>query len=61
MEVDAGETPVLHITSSFGVATLSQEVNSVDDLYMAADTAMYRAKDGGRNCVVAFAPPAYSS
>jgi diguanylate cyclase (GGDEF)-like protein len=53
LEIRAGADLVLRITSSFGVATLSQEINSVDDLYLAADTAMYMAKDAGRNCVVA--------
>jgi diguanylate cyclase (GGDEF)-like protein/PAS domain S-box-containing protein len=61
LEIDAGCALVLRITSSFGVASLSQEVNNVDDLYMAADSAMYRAKASGRNCVVAFKTATYSS
>jgi diguanylate cyclase (GGDEF)-like protein/PAS domain S-box-containing protein len=61
LEIDAGDALVMCITSSFGVATLSPEVDGVDALYMAADAAMYRAKEAGRNCVVAFKPPAYSS
>jgi diguanylate cyclase (GGDEF)-like protein/PAS domain S-box-containing protein len=61
LEIDAGDALVMRITSSFGVATLSPKVDGVDALYMAADAAMYRAKEAGRNCVVAFKPPAYSS
>jgi diguanylate cyclase (GGDEF)-like protein/PAS domain S-box-containing protein len=61
LEVKAGADLVLRITSSFGVATLSQVVDGVDALYLAADTAMYQAKDAGRNCVVAFKTPTYSS
>jgi GGDEF domain-containing protein len=33
----------------------------VDALYLAADTALYQAKDAGRNCVMAFKTPLYSS
>ena len=61
MEIKAGAGLLLRITSSFGVATLSQLVDSVDALYLGADTALYQAKDAGRNCVVAFQTPAYSS
>ena len=43
----------LHITASFGVATTDAQTSSVDALYVAADTALYRAKAAGRNCVLA--------
>lgn len=37
-------------TSSFGVAALRPQ-ETVDALIARADSALYRAKDGGRNCV----------
>jgi diguanylate cyclase (GGDEF)-like protein len=46
---------VLHITASFGVATTDAKTHTVDALYVAADTALYQAKNAGRNCVVAWA------
>ncbi|MBC3863606.1 GGDEF domain-containing protein [Undibacterium jejuense] len=42
--------PLPHITGSFGVATLEPGMDSAQ-LMTAADTALYRAKDGGRNQV----------
>ena len=58
LDIHAGPDLVLHITASFGVATLDAQINSVDALYVAADTALYQAKDAGRNCVVAHSGPA---
>ena len=45
----------LKITVSVGVATFpaTKGLDSVDDLVRAADLAMYRAKDRGKNCVIA--------
>jgi diguanylate cyclase (GGDEF)-like protein len=40
-------------TVSIGVATLTATDRSLDDLLNRADTALYRAKALGRNCVVA--------
>lgn len=40
------------ITTSFGVAVLPDDAATVDRLLRAADSALYRAKDGGRNRVV---------
>jgi len=42
--------PMPHITGSFGVATLEPGMDSAQ-LMTAADSALYRAKDGGRNQV----------
>lgn len=44
----AGE---IGITASFGVANAEQGT-TVDEIVAAADAALYRAKDAGRNCVV---------
>ena len=42
----------IHITGSIGVATYpSQGLESVEDLFRAADSALYRAKGSGRNLV----------
>jgi len=41
----------IHITASFGVAELKEEDASFDDLLRRADTALYAAKNAGRNCV----------
>jgi len=42
----------LGVTSSFGVVQMTVEGESIDDLIMRADTALYKAKESGRNCVV---------
>ncbi len=40
------------VTASLGIATVSANTRtSAEDLLRHADTAMYRAKDAGRNCV----------
>jgi diguanylate cyclase (GGDEF)-like protein len=47
----AGEGLNLRVTASFGVASFPEDAATPDTLLEAADAAMYRAKDGGRNCV----------
>ncbi len=43
------------VSASIGVAVFDREISSsADDLLRNADTAMYRAKDAGRNCVAIF-------
>jgi len=52
-----GATPLdmtgngLLMTSSFGVAAISKDDNSLEDIVMRADRALYRSKRGGRNQV----------
>ncbi len=41
------------VTCSFGVAQRSANMSSIDELLKAADVAVYRAKNGGRNQVCA--------
>jgi len=45
-------TPI-HVTVSIGVATVSEEDQNFDSLLRRADLLMYKAKEQGRNCVVA--------
>ena len=43
------------VSASVGVATYQPSISgNADDLLRHADTAMYRAKDAGRNCVAVF-------
>ncbi|HSM14543.1 MAG TPA: GGDEF domain-containing protein [Thermoanaerobaculia bacterium] len=47
---DCGSAPV-RVTCSFGVAVAQAGMRGLDDLVSAADRALYRAKNGGRNRV----------
>lgn len=40
------------VTISIGVAELTQEIATYDDLIKRADARLYKAKQSGRNCVV---------
>ncbi len=40
------------VTASFGVAQFKQECETEDTLLSRVDSALYRAKNSGRNCVV---------
>ena len=44
----------LEVTASFGVVSLSETINNCNLLFTAVDKALYEAKDGGRNRVVAY-------
>jgi two-component system cell cycle response regulator len=47
-----GENQTIRVTTSIGVATYpSPSLDSVEDLFRAADLALYRAKGNGRNLV----------
>lgn len=50
------EGHTLHITPSIGIALFPLTNESADDILMQADTAMYRAKELGRNGVQFFLP-----
>ncbi|MDH3355742.1 MAG: EAL domain-containing protein, partial [Chromatiales bacterium] len=45
-----------HLTPSVGVSLFPQEEQTADDVLKHADTAMYRAKDAGRNAIRFFMP-----
>ncbi|MET0049223.1 MAG: EAL domain-containing protein [Sedimenticola sp.] len=46
----------LHVTPSIGIALFPMEEESAEDILRHADTAMYRAKEAGRNVVRFFLP-----
>lgn len=48
----------VHLTTSVGVATLPDVADSADELVQAADKAMYRVKDAGKNGIQAALAPA---
>jgi diguanylate cyclase (GGDEF)-like protein len=49
LRVDKTPFPERKVTVSIGVATRSEELRTAERLMLAADRAMYRAKDSGRN------------
>lgn len=54
----AGNGLDIHLTASVGVATLPDVAASAEDLVRAADKAMYRVKDAGKNGIQAAVAPA---
>ena len=50
---DVDDSTALSVTVSVGVATYPRNGTTAMELLAAADTALYAAKDSGRNCVVA--------
>jgi diguanylate cyclase (GGDEF)-like protein len=48
----------IHLTASVGVATLPDVAASADELVQAADAAMYKVKDRGKNGIQAASAPA---
>jgi diguanylate cyclase (GGDEF)-like protein len=53
----AGDGLNIHLTVSVGVATLPDVAASADELMQAADKAMYRVKDAGKNGIQAANAP----
>ena len=49
----AGDGLHIHLTASVGVATLPDVAGAADELVQAADAAMYRVKDRGKNGIQA--------
>jgi diguanylate cyclase (GGDEF)-like protein len=52
VSIPLSDGATIHVASSFGVAELAPDQEG-EDLLRAADTALYRAKDEGKNRVVA--------
>jgi two-component system, cell cycle response regulator len=52
----ASDLPVMHITVSIGFASLTDDVNTTEELVKRADRALYKAKQEGRNRVCHFTP-----
>jgi len=46
-----GSKVASYVTLSLGLATYTGQFHSMDELLKAADNALYRAKENGRNCV----------
>lgn len=46
------QNKVLKITCSFGIATFTEQCSNTTDVFIAADKALYQAKENGRNTIV---------
>jgi diguanylate cyclase (GGDEF)-like protein len=51
-----GKSGAVKVSASFGIASLDLSVADIDDLLARADTALYQAKNAGRNTCVAWQP-----
>lgn len=51
------ETSPLNVTVSLGVAAMTPKTNTLEDLILNADLALYRAKEQGRNRVAMYDGP----
>lgn len=64
LQHDSGESQTLQISISIGVAGLGAEIDTKEKLIRAADKALYRAKEEGRNRVIIAKPiavPAFAT
>ncbi len=52
LELSAIDHRPLRFTASFGVVAFNPQCNTVEALMTGADSALYRAKHAGRNCVM---------
>lgn len=50
----------VHVTISIGVADSSEELNNTDEILKAADEALYRSKEKGRNRISQYATKNYA-
>jgi len=48
------QNKVLKITCSYGIATFTEQVCNTTDVFIAADKALYKAKESGRNAIFAY-------
>ncbi len=51
------ESPESQITISVGVSNLPYDAATIEDLILHADTALYKAKAAGRNCITRYEGP----
>ena len=58
VRIEFRSEPLGRLTLSLGVAAFPQHGDSVDELLQAADKALYKAKENGRDQVVIWNPPA---
>jgi diguanylate cyclase (GGDEF)-like protein len=56
LQIDQDDTGGLRLSASIGVATLPEAGKELDELLLAADNAMFAAKDSGRDQVRAVLP-----
>jgi diguanylate cyclase (GGDEF)-like protein len=52
--IESLTTQGIEVTGSFGVAQLNENIQRYEDLLKNADTALYIAKEEGRNRVIMF-------
>lgn len=57
LRVSSRGTPLPRVTASLGIACHPVDGDNVVDLINCADTALYQAKNSGRNTVIATIPP----
>jgi diguanylate cyclase (GGDEF)-like protein len=50
-DINVSEGCAVRVTASIGLAEVCAAHSTLDDVISAADTALYRAKDRGRNCM----------